>query len=221
MKNDNLRINEVEHVIFNNEIIKVKKLKYYEFNDFYNASDEIEEYLSEFIDEAIDCFPSDIDYQSTYYVLYEMLINVYKHSHFTDAYLQIIMPDDENIFICIFDDGIGIPGSFKESSIYTSNDAESIFEAINGKTTDKEKFVIHGMGLNSTARITTLGFDGKMLIASGQGLCEVSKECAKPYLNDNEISGTLVILRVKNKKIDNIYDYLEFEKINKCEEGLI
>ena len=132
--------------------------------------------------------------------------------------MQIIIHRNENIDICIFDNGIGIPGSFKESLMDSKNDYEAIFDAINGKTTDKEKFVIHGMGLKSTARLTTLGFEGEVLISSGNGICEITKKGANPYLNTHEMNGTFVILRIKNKKIENIYEYLKYEKINNINE---
>jgi hypothetical protein len=132
--------------------------------------------------------------------------------------MQIIIHDEENIDICIFDNGIGIPGSFKESLIASKNDCEAIYDAINGKTTDKEKYVIHGMGLNSTARLTTLGFDGEVLIASGKGICEITKKGAKPYLNDHEIKGTFIILRIRNQKINDIYEYLKYDNINKIND---
>ncbi|WP_405306291.1 ATP-binding protein [Methanobrevibacter sp.] len=218
MKNRAIINNEEFDMLLNKNILKIKELKYYKFNDFHNISDEIEEYLSEFIEESIELLPRDMDYQSVYFLLYEILINVYKHSKFHNAYLQIIIHNKENIDICIFDNGIGIPGSFKEASMESDNDCEAIYDAINGKTTDKEKFVIHGMGLNTTSRLTTLGFDGEVLIASGSGVCEITKEGAKPYLNSHEITGTFVILRIKNKKIDNIYDYLKYETINKISE---
>lgn len=217
MKDSELISEEEFHILIRNKRLKIKELKYYKFDDFYNVSDEIEEYLSTFIDESITLLPPDIDYQSVYFLLYEILINVYKHSKFDDAYLQIII-HSENIDICIFDNGIGIQGSFKESSIDSKNDYEAIFDAINGKTTDKEKFVIHGRGLNSTVRLTTLGFDGEVLIASGKGACEITKEGAEPYLNDNAIIGTFVILRIKNKKINNIYEYLKYENIKRIKE---
>ena len=216
MKNNNIITDEKINMIINNETLKIKELKYHQFNNFLNVSDDIEYYLSDFIDDAINLIPQTSDYQSIYFLLYEILINVYKHSKFSNAYLQILVyNDEENIDFCIFDNGIGIPGSFKESSIYSGNDSEAIFEAINGKTTDKEKYVIHGMGLNSTARLTTLGFEGEMLIVSGKGVCEITKNGAKTYLNTHEIIGTFVIIRIKNKKVDNIYEYLKYKKIDK------
>ncbi|WP_295610796.1 ATP-binding protein [uncultured Methanobrevibacter sp.] len=191
---------------------KTKKLKFYEFNDFLNVSEKIEEYLSDFTDEIEKLLPSDVDKQSINFLLYELLINVYKHSKFRNAHIEI--NNDENITILIHDDGIGIPKSFKDAKIKCSNDGKAIFYAVNGKTTDKEKFNLHGRGLNSTARITTLGFEGKMIISSGNGTCKITKNGINIIQNKTFIDGTFILLRINNKKIDNLYEYLKFEKIN-------
>lgn len=94
---------------------KTKKLKFYEFNDFLNVSEKIEEYLSDFTDEIEKLLPSDVDKQSINFLLYELLINVYKHSKFRNAHIEI--NNDEIITILIHDDGIGIPRSFKDAKI--------------------------------------------------------------------------------------------------------
>lgn len=196
-----------------------KELKYFKYKDFTKISDKIDEYLSELTDEIMDLLPQDIDVQSIDFLLYELLINIYKHSKFENAYLQIhCLPDNQNICICIYDNGIGIPGSFKEANIESINDFEAIYDAINGKTTDKEKYELHGRGLNSTVRITTLGFNGEILIASGKGICMITENGAKTYSNKNTIKGTKVILKIPNKKVDNIYEYLKHENINKIKE---
>lgn len=57
-----------------------------------------------------------------------------------------------------------------------------------------------------------------MLIASGNGICLINKKGAKTYDNKNKINGTFIILRINNKKIENIYEYLKYEKINKITE---
>ena len=208
---DNLKM------IIDNETLKIKELKYYKFTEFSRISEKIDDYLSEFTDDIINQLPPDIDVQSVDFLLYEILINVYKHSKFNNAYLQVITQNNQYTDICIFDNGIGIPGSFKEASMKYNNDCEAIFDAINGKTTDKEKYALHGRGLNSTARLTTLGFGGEMLIASGKGICVITKEGAKPYLNDHEIKGTFVILRINNSNIDDIYKYLKYENITRVD----
>lgn len=204
--------------ISKNSKIEIKKLEFYKFSDFISISDKIEDYLSEFTEETHGLLPKNADIQSIDFLLYEILINIYKHSKFKNAYVQFNIHNDYNIDICIIDDGIGIPGSFKEASFDFENDCESIYGAINGETTDKEKYNLHGRGLNSSARITTLGFDGEMLIASGNGICTINKNGAKTYLNENKIKGTFIIIRIDNKKIDNIYGYLKHEKINRITE---
>lgn len=222
---------QLEHLIRNNcisqkeidELLKnsdeIKKLKFYKFSDFINISDKIESYLSELTDEISKILPNSLDIQGMDFLLYEILINIYKHSKFENAYIQFNIKNNERIIeIYILDDGIGIPGSFKDASFNYYNDNEALFDAINGKTTDKEKYNLHGRGLNSSARITTLGFDGEMLIASGNGICLINKKGAKTYDNKNKINGTFIILRINNKKIENIYEYLKYEKINKITE---
>ncbi|WP_298522864.1 ATP-binding protein [uncultured Methanobrevibacter sp.] len=196
----------------------IKKLKFYEMNNFLNDSTKIEEYLSEFTDVIIDNLPQDSDIQSINFLLYELLINIYKHSQFKNAYIQINTTENNQIIeLCIIDDGIGIPGSFKEDSIKFEDDCNAIFEALNGKTTDKEKYKLHGRGLNSSARITTLGFEGEMLIASGKGICLINSDGIETCKNRYEIAGTFIILKIPNKKIENIYNYLKYEKINKIQ----
>lgn len=213
-----LKLKEEFKKISENSEIEIKKLKFYKFTDFISISDKIENYLSEFTDETHKILPKNVDIQSIDFLLYEILLNIYKHSKFKNAYIQFIIRDSDKIDICIIDDGIGIPGSFKEASFDFENDCESIYGAINGKTTDKEKYNLHGRGLNSSARITSLGFDGEMLIASGTGICIINKNGAKTYLNENKIKGTFIIIRINNKKIDNIYDYIKHEKINRITE---
>ncbi len=199
-----------------NKVKITKKLKFYEFDDFLNVSDRIEEYLSELTDEIENFLTKDIDVQSINFLLYELLINTYKHSKFKNAYVQIDI--ERNLNIMIYDDGIGIPGSFKEANIDFDNDGKAIFEALNGKTTDNEKFNLHGRGLNSTARITTLGFKGEMVIFSGNGACLVTENGIDIQKNENSINGTFISLQMNNRKIDNIYEYLKYVRINQIKE---
>ncbi|WP_407392149.1 hypothetical protein [Methanobrevibacter sp.] len=194
----------------------VKKLKNFKYEEYYLVSEKIDNYLSELSDEILETFPDNIDLQSISFLLYELLINIYKHSKFNNAYVQINSMENE-IILCIIDDGIGIPGSFNEGNLTYKNDCEAIYDSINGKTTDKEKFNLHGRGLNTRARITTIGFGGEMLIASGLGVCDITSEGAKLFFNENGINGTFIILKINNKKVDNLYECIKYEKINKME----
>lgn len=196
----------------------IKSLRYFNFNDYMTLSDKIDMYLSEFSDEIIAYLPENIDFQSINFLLYELLINIYKHSKFNNAFIQInTSPNNDEIEICIIDDGIGIIGSFNEESIKYENDSDAIFKSINGTTTDKEKFNLHGRGLNTSARIATLGFNGNMLIASGKGICDINSNGAKTYYNPIEINGTFILLKLNNKKVDNLYECIEYKTIDKIE----
>lgn len=52
----------------------IKKLKFYEFDDFLIVSEKIEEYLSEFTDKLENILPENADIQSINFLLYEILI---------------------------------------------------------------------------------------------------------------------------------------------------
>lgn len=42
-----------------------------------------------------------------------------------------------------------------------------------------------------------------------------TKKGAQTLTNTNKQNGTFIILKINNKKIENIYEYLKYEKINK------
>lgn len=195
--------------------IPLRKLKKFQGN-YFQITDEIELYLSNLTDEIVNLIKSSVDIQSFNLLFYEMLNNIYKHSKFNNASILCQKyPKVNTIDICIIDDGITIPGSFEESNINVINDSEAIFEAINGKTTDKEKYALHGRGLNTSASITTLGYGGEMLIASRNGTCTITKEGVKLYDDSLFINGTFVTLRVNTNKINDIYKYTKRRIVKK------
>lgn len=57
-----------------------------------------------------------------------------------------------------------------------------------------------------------------MLIGSGEGICIITSNGIQTYRNMHKINGTFLILRINNKKIENIYEYLKYGKINKIQE---
>lgn len=120
----------------------IKKLKFYEFDDFLIVSEKIEEYLSEFTDKLENILPENADIQSINFLLYEILINVYKHSKFKNSFVEI--DNYETLDITIYDDGIKIPQSFKEANLEYNGDSESIFEAVNGKVIKKNIIFMEG-----------------------------------------------------------------------------
>ena len=195
----------------------LRKLKKFHYNNTYGLADKVEEHLSQVTDEIFDLFDLNLDLNGINLIVYEMLTNIYKHSKFENAYILCQKyPNANKLDICMIDDGVTIPGSFEEVNIEFLNDTEAIFDAINGKTSDKEGYKLHGRGLNTTASITSLGFGGEMLIASRKGLCSVYSRGVKLWnKNMPMIDGTFVTLRV-NTNIKSNISYAkkrEFEKI--------
>lgn len=117
----------------------IKKLKFYEFDDFLIVSEKIEEYLSEFTDKLENILPENADIQSINFLLYEILINVYKHSKFKNSFVEI--DNYETLDITIYDDGIGIPQSFKEANLEYNGDSESILKQLMEKQVIKKNII--------------------------------------------------------------------------------
>ncbi len=186
-----------------------KKLKNFPHN-YFSHSNKIDNYVEKISDEILDAIPIDLDYTSTYFVLFELLNNIFKHSLFENSYVLCQTFRAENIVeICIIDDGIGIPKSLAENNLSFDKDSEAIFNAINGASSDKENEKLKGRGLNTTANIVSLGFEEELLIASGNGLVVVNKFGVNCVDNINSfLDGTLICLRINTKKF-NIYNYLK------------
>lgn len=184
----------------NATIFPLIKLKNFQKN-YFQITDDIESYLSDLTDEIVDLINLNIDIQSFNLLFYELLNNIYKHSKFNNAYVLCYEYSQANMVdICIIDDGISIPGSFEESNIKVINDSEIIFEAINGGTTDKEKYGLHGRGLNTIVSIITLGYGEEMLIASRSGTCTITQDGVKLCDDSLFIRGTFVALRINTNK---------------------
>lgn len=196
----------------------LRKLKKFHYDNTYGLADQVEEYLSDITDGIFDLFNLNLDKAGVNLIVYEMLTNIYKHSEFNNAYILCQKyPNVNKLDICMIDDGVTIPGSFEDYNINFINDTEAIFDAINGKNTDKEGYQLHGRGLNTTASITSLAFGEEMLVASRNGVCTVNPKGVKLwYKNMPIIHGTFIALRVNTNKIPDISNYTkkrEFEKI--------
>lgn len=197
--------------------IPLRKLKEFHYDDYFHVAEKVEMYLSDLTNEIVALMPTQVDSQSMDLLFYEMVTNIYKHSKCENAYILCQKyPRVKTIDICIIDDGITIPGSFEDEGIYFLNDSEAIYDAINGKTTDKEKAQLHGRGLNTSANITSLGFGEEMLVASRNGVCTVNKKGVRTW-NKNMpfIDGTFVTLRINTNKIKNIHEYIKRREFNK------
>lgn len=149
--------------------------------------------------------------QSLKYIFHEVITNVYDHSIFDNGFvIGQYWPKINATDYCFMDNGISIPGSFKKAGIPFKNDCDAIIQAINGMSTkDKDEFIGRGTGLNTVVNIVTQGARGIVLIASGNGVVELTKNnVVARKIPDDYIKGTLVSLRVKSNKNIDIYEHM-------------
>lgn len=149
--------------------------------------------------------------QSLKYIFHEIITNVYDHSIFDNGFvIGQYWPKLNATDYCFMDNGISIPGSFKKAGISFKNDCDAIIQAINGVSTkDKDEFIGRGTGLNTVVNIVTQGARGIVLIASGNGVLEITKNnIVAKKIPDDYLKGTLVSLRVKSNKNIDIYEYM-------------
>ena len=108
------------------------------------------------------------------------------------------------------DNGISIPGSFKKSNIPFKNDCDAIIQAVNGMSTkDEGAYIGRGTGLNTVVNIVTQGARGIVLIASGNGVVEITRNRVTPRkIPDDYIKGTLVSLRMNSNRNIDIYEHM-------------
>lgn len=155
--------------------------------------------------------PSPEMEQSLKYIFHEIITNVYDHSIFDNGFvIGQYWPKLNATDYCFMDNGISIPGSFRKAGIPFKNDCDAIIQAINGMSTkDKDEFIGRGTGLNTVVNIVTQGAKGIVLIASGNGVVELTKNnVIARRIPDDYIKGTLVSLRVTSNKNIDIYEHM-------------
>ena len=149
--------------------------------------------------------------QALQYIFSELITNVYDHSDFDNGFvIGQYYPRLKSTDYCFMDNGISIPGSFKNSNITFENDCDAIIQSINSKSTKEcGGYIERGTGLNTVTNMVTRGGNGNVLIASGEGVVELTKNnIVTKQIPKNYIKGTLVSIRIKSDKAINIYDYL-------------
>lgn len=147
------------------------------------------------------------------YLIGELFGNIYEHSCFRHAFVMAQRyPSKRFTEICIFDDGITIPGSFKKSGKPINPDVDAIKSALQGATTKPGE---RGFGLGTCAAIATEALKGELVVVSGMGIVYFSHG-TEPALFDLSSSrslhlhGTLIGLRIPvNEQNVNIMKYVE------------
>ncbi|MFH0835570.1 MAG: ATP-binding protein [Candidatus Micrarchaeota archaeon] len=144
------------------------------------------------------------------YLVYELVDNAYQHSGFSNAAFMVeSRPEEKATELSVFDNGVSIPGSLKQSG-FKFEDDEAVFKAVNGVSTKKERE--RGFGLGSCLKIASKALKGKALVVSGCGAFYVDEAVQQGYrlAGEDALHGTLVSLSLPftSKEID-IYAYLE------------
>ena len=211
--NYNKRIKEHENPKVNDYLHKVLGIKKHTdttlpFRWLDETTDNSEELTKEILS-IMDPIP-EME-QSLKYIFHEIITNVYDHSSFDNGFvIGQYWPKLNETDYCFMDNGISIPGSFKKANIPFENDCDAIIQAINGMSTkDNDEFIGRGTGLNTVVNIVTQGARGIVLIASGNGVIEITRNhVIAKKIPDDYITGTLVSLRVRSNKAIDIYEHM-------------
>jgi len=145
-----------------------KSVKIYQFSKIKKDSINIIEREMEKIFREIKIkFPESL-HNAIFYLLGELADNIDQHSNF--SHVSIIAHYNKNkkeINICIFDDGITIPGAFEARSIFIKNDSDALKQALEGKSTKKEEG--RGTGLRTSKKLVEEGLRGDFFTISRKG----------------------------------------------------
>lgn len=182
-----------------------KNVKIYNFDKTKKDSENIIEKEIEKIFEEIKIKSPENLCNTIFYLLGELADNIDQHSHFSHA--SIIANYDKNkkeIYICVFDNGLTIPGSFEARSVSFKDDSDAVKQALEGKSTKKEGG--RGTGLRSSKNLVENGLNGDFFIISRKGF--IHKNIAK--IRDLKLNGTFIYIKFKDPgKSLNIYKYIE------------
>jgi len=181
-----------------------KEMRVYSIKKTKDSLNIVEKEMEKIFEELKAKFPKNL-YNIIFYLLGELADNIDQHSNFSCA--SIMADYDKNkkeINICIFDDGITIPGAFEAKSILTKDDIDAIKQALEGKSTKKEEG--RGTGLRSSKNLVEKGLNGDFYIISRKGF--VHENTSK--IIDRKLNGTLIYIKFKDPQEDlNIYSYIE------------
>ena len=151
--------------------------------------------------------------QSFKYVIGELLDNIYQHSSFKRASVMIETYSNKGyVELCILDNGITIPESFRKSDIiyYNQQHSMAIADAVNGLSSKAGSG--RGYGLWSTIKLLSEGLDSQIFLISGLGAIFISRDRRIRYDLTDELRcyGTLISVRIPYPSpIIDIYNYID------------
>lgn len=153
------------------------------------------------------------------YVIGELVDNIYEHSEFSNAYVMAQKLNTDEIELCFFDNGVTIPSNFANHGI-DKPAADCIYEAINGRSTKKEKG--RGKGLNTSINMCKSLFNAEFLIVSKDGILRLDKNPSRynPKDNAQQLQGTLIGMKCQiAEPTEDFYNYVDTYRKIDCNNG--
>lgn len=154
------------------------------------------------------------------YFLSELIDNIYEHSCSPNGYLfSQYLEREQCINLCIADNGITIPGNYKQANLYQQeidNDpAEALRLANEGRSTkNRPETENRGYGISTSKRMLVEGLGGSFFMLSGSAFHQYERHSLNYYANISRFfhwNGTLILLRIPVNAPEgfNYINYLE------------
>lgn len=153
------------------------------------------------------------------YLIGELICNIQEHSEALKGFLSVQSAEDD-LYICIADDGITIPGSYflnnkrKYLDIIGSDSLEALRYSIRGLSTkDRPVSESRGYGISTNLNLVVNGMKGFFILLSGDTLY-LSSEGEETYMKIPEASafdGTMFLISLPNQVGEefNLYDFVK------------
>jgi hypothetical protein len=142
-----------------------------------------------------------IDKNILLYLTSELVNNVNEHARIDHYWLLAQYYPNKNICeITMADSGIGYKKSYKGTKFEVPTDEEAIINALEGKSS-KAELNGRGNGIPSVSKISVNGFDGKLIIMSGNALVYYKKDERKEIKIKSNWKGSLVSMNFMPKDI--------------------
>ncbi len=138
-------------------------------------------------------------------VVDEIVSNIGEHSGAKYGWINAqYYPKKKYLDVCILDRGKSITGRYKEAGKIFLNDLESLKSALEGESSKPEK--IRGSGLPTFVKMVTRGFEGEIVVISGNAIAFGNKNSGPLVQNISaKWDGTIVAFRIPSNQ--NPIDY--------------
>ncbi len=143
------------------------------------------------------------------YLTSEIVDNIYQHSKFNSAYVMF-QKYKKYIELTFYDDGIGIPGAFKNAKVSFEDSANALELALSGVSTKDNQE--RGYGLSRNLKLVKDALRGEMLLVSLEGAVYLDQNRLYKYnlpLN-YRLKGTLLSYRYNFPvSVEGFYEIVE------------